>query len=349
MRVAVVGATGNIGSSAVQALAADPAVTSVLGLARRRPEWTADKTEWAQADITRSDLAPLLRGADAVVHLGWIFQPTHDPMATWQVNVLGTARLLRAVAEAGVPALVVNSSVGAYSPGPKDRRVSEAWPTHSWPACAYGREKAYVERLLDSFSVDHPHCRVVRLRPGFVFKRESATEQRRLFGGPFVPASLVRPGLIPVVPDFPGLRFQALHSSDAAEAIRLAATGDARGPFNLAADPVIDAAALAHLLHARIAKVPTRLVRAAVATGWHLRLIPADPNLFDLFTRIPIMDTSRARTELGWSATRTATDAIAEFLAGLAAGAGMETPPLAAQATGRSRLREIATGIGQRP
>lgn len=227
--------------------------------------------------------------------------------------------------------------------------MSEEWPTHGWPACAYGREKAYVERLLDSFQVDHPQCRVVRLRPGFVFKRESASEQRRLFGGPFVPGSLARPGLIPVVPGFPGLRFQALHALDAAEAIRLAATSDVRGPFNLAADPVLDAAALARLLGARVVKVPTPLVRAAIATGWHLRLIPADPNLFDLFTRIPVMDTSRARTELGWSPARSATDAVAEFLAGLAAGAGMETPPLAAQTTGPARLREIVTGVGQRP
>lgn len=35
---------------------------------------------------------------------------------------------IRAVAEAGVPALVYASSVGAYSPGPKDRSVDESWP-----------------------------------------------------------------------------------------------------------------------------------------------------------------------------------------------------------------------------
>lgn len=34
--------------------------------------------------------------------------------------------------------------------------------------------------------------RVVRLRPALIFKRESATEQRRYFGGPFVPGSLLR-------------------------------------------------------------------------------------------------------------------------------------------------------------
>jgi UDP-glucose 4-epimerase len=35
MRIVIVGATGNVGTSVVGALAADPAVESVLGLARR--------------------------------------------------------------------------------------------------------------------------------------------------------------------------------------------------------------------------------------------------------------------------------------------------------------------------
>ena len=63
-------------------------------------------------------------------------------------------------------------------------------------------------------------------------------------------------GLIPFVPDVPGLRFQTVHSYDVGEAYRLAATGDARGAFNVAAEPVIDPDALARLLHARKVPVP---------------------------------------------------------------------------------------------
>ena len=82
-----------------------------------------------------------------------------------------------------MPALVYASSVGAYSPGPKDRAVDEGWPTHGWPGASYTREKAYLERVLDAFEARHPGVRVVRMRPGFIFKRESAHEQRRIFGG----------------------------------------------------------------------------------------------------------------------------------------------------------------------
>lgn len=349
MRVVIVGATGNVGSSVVEALGAEPAVTSILGLARRMPQWHPAKTEWAAADVRRDDLAPHFRGADAVIHLAWLFQPTHDPVTTWRANALGSIRVFQAVAEAGVPALVYASSVGAYSPGPDGGPVDESWPTHGWPTAGYTREKAYVERVLDGFEPEHPGVRVVRLRPGFIFKRESAVEQRRLFAGPLLPQRLVRPELIPIVPDIPGLRFQALHTSDAAQAYRLAVVRPVRGAFNIAADPVIDGSQLAELLGARPVRTPATAVRAALSGAWHLHLVPASPQLFDAVLRLPLMDTSRARAELGWEPRHTSLEAIEEFLIGLREGQGMRTPPLSPEAGGVLREREIRSGVGERP
>jgi nucleoside-diphosphate-sugar epimerase len=349
MRVVVVGATGNVGTSLVRALAADPEVTSVLGIARRRPQWHPEGVEWATADIATDDMTAHLRGADAVVHLAWLFQPTHDPVLTWRVNALGGIRVFRAAAEAGVRTLVYASSVGAYSPGPKDREVDESWPTDGWPTAGYTREKAYLERVLDHLETEQPQMRVVRIRPGFIFKREAATEQRRLFAGPLLPNPLVRSRLVPVVPNLPGLRFQALHSLDAADAFRLAVVRDVRGPFNIAADPVIGARELAGLLGARVVPVPAAAVRAAVAAAWQLRLLPASPHLLDAVLRLPIMSSARARAELGWQPRHSSLDAIGEFLAGLREGAGMDTPPLAPATSGPLRAREVATGVGTRP
>jgi len=328
MRIVVVGATGNVGTSLVASLAQAPEVTSILGLARRVPDWSVPKTEWAAADIATDDLGPLLRGADAVVLLVWLMQPTHDPVLTWRTNVLSSIRVFRAVADARVPTLVYASSVAAYSPGPRDRRVDETWPTDGWPTAAYSRDKAYIERVLDTFERELSDRRVVRMRTGFIFKRESAAQQRRLFAGPLLPGSLVRPGVVPVLPDLPSLQFQALHSYDAGEAYRLAVLGSARGAFNIAAEPVLDTAELAALLRARPVRTPSGLVRGALAAAWHLHLVPASPHLFDAFLRLPVMDTSRAAGELGWSPRYSALDAVREFLAGLRDGAGMATPPL---------------------
>jgi nucleoside-diphosphate-sugar epimerase len=346
MRVVVIGATGNVGTSVVRALASDPAVDSILGLARRRPGLEVDKTEWASVDIRSSDLRPHLRGADAVVHLAWLIQPSRDEATTHAVNVDGSERVFRAAAEAGVPSLVYASSVGTYSPGPKDRRVDEFWPRDGISTSFYSRHKAAVERLLDSFEAEHPEVRVVRLRPGLIFSRHAATGIRRLFAGPLLPRFLVRPGLIPIVPRLEGLRFQAVHSDDVGQAYRLATVGDARGAFNVAAEPVLDPDELGRLLGARPVPVPAGLLRGAAKVSWRLRLQPSPPGWIDMALGVPLMDVTRARTELGWSPERSSGDALLELIDGIREAGGADTPPLSPATSGPLRAREIRTGVG---
>jgi UDP-glucose 4-epimerase len=162
VRVVVTGASGNVGTSVLRSLAAEPAVDSVLGLCRRVPQASFPKTEWRAIDVASSPLRPHFQGADAVVHLAWLIQPARDQALVRSVNVDGSARVFAATAAAGVGTLVYASSVGAYSPGPKDRRVDESWPTTGIPSSFYSRHKAEVERLLDRFEAEHERTRVVR-------------------------------------------------------------------------------------------------------------------------------------------------------------------------------------------
>ena len=190
---------------------------------------------------------------------------------------------------------------------------------------------------------------MVRMRPALIFKADAATEIRRLFAGPFLPRAFLRPELIPFVPDVPRLRFQAVHSLDVGDAYRRALLSDARGAFNLAADPPIDRAELARVLHARPLKVSRRVFRAGAAATFALRLQPSEPGWLDMAFAVPLLDCTRARFELGWEPRRAATDALTELIEAMRRGTDYPTPPLARATSGPLRIRELTTGVGARP
>jgi nucleoside-diphosphate-sugar epimerase len=330
MRVVVTGATGNVGSSVIDSLCADPSIDAVVGVARRLPSIRPAKVTWVAADVGLDPLDGLVRGADVVVHLAWMIQPQRDQATLLRTNVVGTLRLLAAAAREHVPAFVYASSVGTYGPGPKDRRVDESWPATGIPSSVYSRHKAAVEALLDEAERSRRDMRIVRMRTSLVFQRPAASEIGRLFLGPAVPRVLLRPGRLPVVPDVPGLSFQATHADDIAAAYHAAVARDVRGPFNVAADPVIDPRLLAEALDARRVRVPAGALRAAVALGWRARVLPIEPGWIDMALQTPLMDSTRARQELGWVPRVAATDALRELFDAMADHAGGPTPPLVA-------------------
>ena len=75
MGVVVIGATGNVGTSVLESLEAEPRVEEIFAVARRAPDRAYARTTFRAADIAASDLVPLLRGADVVIHLAWPIQP----------------------------------------------------------------------------------------------------------------------------------------------------------------------------------------------------------------------------------------------------------------------------------
>ena len=348
MRVVITGATGNVGTSVVAVLAADDRITEIVGVARRRPAWDVPKTTWVAADVAADPLEPVFAGADAVVHLAWLIQPSRDEAKLARVNVDGSRRVFEAAAAAGVGALVYASSIGAYSPGP-DAPVDESWPTGGVPTAWYARHKAATERLLDEVERDHPEMRVVRLRPGLIFKREAASGIRRLFAGPFLPNALLRRSWLKVLPAPAGLRVQGVHSMDVADAYRLAVVDEtARGAYNVAAEPVLDLPTIGRALGARVVPVPAKVVRAAALATWKARLQPTPPGWLDMGMGVPLMDCTRARDELGWTPRYSSTEALLELLDGMRDGAGAPTPPLDPATGGPLRSREVLTGVGAR-
>lgn len=354
MRVVVTGASGNVGVPLLRQLVSDPGVETVVGIARRPPAAGSgpagtEPVEWVACELGSASAPQLLRsafaGADAVVHLAWLLQPSHRPDVMHATNVEGTRQVIDAVVATGVPALVHASSVGVYSAGPKDRYVDESWPTEGFASSVYSRHKVAAERMLDQLERDRPELRVVRMRKALIFQRDAGSALGRYFLGPLVPGVLARPRLLPVVPALDRLRLQGVHSEDVATAYRLAVGSTFRGPVNLAAEPVLDSASLGRLLNARPVPVPPGLLRIAADLSWRLRLQPTDPGWVDLALGVPLLDTTRARDELGWSPRHDAGSALLEALSGIAAGAGLPTAVLRPRPRPARRLARAALAI----
>ncbi|WP_396134509.1 NAD-dependent epimerase/dehydratase family protein [Cellulomonas sp. ATA003] len=164
-------------------------------------------------------LTEAFAGADAVIHLAWLIQPNHDRAALRRTNVDGTRRVIEAVRRAGVPHLVVASSVGAYSPVTDDAPRDESWPTEGIRSSEYSVDKAAVERLLDEAEVLQPDLVVTRMRPALIFQKHAGAQIQRYFLGRLFPARMLGEEL-PALPWPAGLRLQAVHADDVAAAYR---------------------------------------------------------------------------------------------------------------------------------
>ena len=318
MRVVVTGATGNIGSALLPELAARPEVDEIVGVARRAPKWDLAKVRWHAASIERDDLRPIFAGADAVVHLVWIIQPSRDPEQQRIVNIVGTERMLAAAADSDVRAVIHASSVGAYSPGPRDQAVDEHWPTGGNAVLAYSWQKAYAERLLDRFERDRPSVRVVRLRPALVMQRSAGREVKHYFLGRLLPNPVVQPACCCPSSTAARSAFRpfTLPTSAAPSPSRPSATSRVRSTSPPPGAVGVD----------RPSVLPA--VTGLAAITFHARLQPTAAGWVKAAASLPMMDTRRIRAELGWEAVWSARDAIGDLLSGIHDDSTGPTPAL---------------------
>lgn len=336
MRVAVVGATGNLGTAVLKRLQSAQEISSVLGIARRLPDADVapySGVEWLSADIqfeeSRAALAEAFAEVDSVIHLAWLIQPNTERDLLRRVNVEGTRHVLEAAEKAGVAHIAVASSVGAYSPVADDRPRSEDWPTEGIPTSHYSVDKAAQERILEEFSRAHPQIALARLRPGLIFQGSAGAEIQRYFAGRWAPVQVLSSFRPPVLPLPQGMRVQAVHADDVAEAFLRAVVRRAHGAFNICADDLLTGQLIAETIgRGRSIGVPGSALRPLLRAAHRAGVVPMDEGWLDMAHRVPVMDSSRAARELEWTPHRTAAQTLEELVLGMAAGEGTGSAPM---------------------
>ena len=175
MKVLLTGGAGYIGSHAAVALAAaghEIVILDNFSNSREAAVAAVERIIGAPVRLVRGDIrdvplvTDLLReeGVEAVVHfagLKAVGEAVAMPMAYYDNNVVGSIRLLEAMAACGVKRLAFSSSATVYGE-PQYLPLDEAHPVGA--TNPYGRTKLMVEQILQDLAVADPEWRIAILR-----------------------------------------------------------------------------------------------------------------------------------------------------------------------------------------
>lgn len=295
MRILVTGAASHLARVLLPRLLAAAGVHSVIGLDLRPVAFKHPRLGYVRADIRSPDLGLHLAEVDTVIHLAFVVLQGRPGAARFDretmhdINVGGSQNVFNLAAAAGVKHLIHLSSAGVYALPARTETIAEDHPRAALAGFGYAEDKIAVEDWLDEFERVNPDVRVVRLRPQAILGPCAQPFLKLLLRMPLYPR------LPPPLP-----RLQCVHEEDVVAAIRLALFNRTRGAFNLATGDHTSLRELKRQLHPLALPVPAKWLRAGLALAWRHWDWGTDPTWAEGLQHSLVLDTTRARTELGW-------------------------------------------------
>ena len=316
LRVAVTGPTGTFGFGLIPLLEADPRIATIVGVARRPfdpAEHGWSKMTYRQGDVRDpQSLAEAFEDADVVVHLAFLVTGTSSAETARAINVDGTINAFRAAASAHAKRFVYASSVAAYGfHADNPIGITEDWPTRPDHRFFYAEEKAELEGLLATEAEAHPDLALYLLRPPIVLGPHAVGGKDILPNvlGPLLggAARLIDrlPVRVPVA--LPDLPMQFIHEQDVGHAFVQCIVGAGPpGAFNIAGDGIVTAHDVARevgLLPLAVPDAVARNTARALASLPRPAFVPPIAGWVATLGQPAIVDTTKAREQLGWAPT----------------------------------------------
>jgi UDP-glucose 4-epimerase len=299
MRYVITGGSGYIGSRLVDLLSRREDTERIVICDLAPPAVYRPKTEFERVDVRdREGVRAVLERArpDALVHLAFILNPSHDEHFMYDVDVNGTHNVLEAAAAAGTGHVLVTSSATAYGAF-RDNPVplTEDDPVRGVAGFAYARDKTESDRLCQLWAAAHPDRAMTIVRPCIVFGPNADNYLVRLWTKqPFAPD----PGTL-------DNQIQFVHEDDVVEAIAALLLGRHAGAFNVAGDGLMTQRECAEVIGSPIRKMPMRAYRAMARVMWSAHLSEAPPGQIDFAVHPWIVSSEKLKQTTGWSPRHT--------------------------------------------
>ena len=323
LKVAVTGPTGTFGFGLVPLLQATPRVSEIIGIARRPFDPEAHgwgKMRYRQGDVRDPEaLREAFSGCDVVVHLAFMITGNADAETIRAINVEGTLNVFRAARDAGAQRFVYASSVAAYGfHADNPVGMKEDWPVRPAARLFYAREKAEIEQLLGEETDRSSKPELYLVRPPIVLGPHAVgakgTLPEPLAGAGRRVLDLLTRLPIPVPIFAPNVPVQFIHEADVGQALLKCVLAEGPpGAYNIAADGVLTGADIVRELGLAPLPIPASLVHGAARAAAALPRPPFAPpaaEWVEAASHPSIMDTTKAKQELGWDPEYTALEAL---------------------------------------
>jgi UDP-glucose 4-epimerase len=241
---------------------------------------------------------------DTVCHLAFVHSYQRSE-AAFENNVMGTAKLLAACAEAGVRRVVIRSSTAAYGARPTNPAfLTEESPLRGSKRYGYVRDFIEIETFCNVFRRRMPQLDLTVLRFASIVGPTADTPMVRFLKQPWAPSLM---GFDPMM--------QVIHEDDVVEALAYATLHEVPGVFNIAAEETLPLSKIRGLA----GKLPVAVFHPFAYWGVGLmggigipvsRYMPIEPN----YLRYPwVGDLTRMHRDLGFAPFHTADDTLCEF------------------------------------
>ena len=278
----------------------------IIGIDREPPVKEIEGLDFIKADVRNPLLIELLKTeqVDTVCHLAFV-ETAQPNEPAFDLNVMGTTKVLGACAEAGVRKAVLKSSTAVYGARPSNAAfLTEEHALRGSKHSGTTRDLLEIEKFCNGFRRRSPQLMLTILRFASIVGTTANTPMTRFLQAPETP------GLLGFDP-----RMQIIHEDDVVRALAHAVLEDVPGTINVAAEDILPL----NKMRALAGKPPISIPHLLAYWGQNLLTgtlhrakgtLPIEPD----YLRYPwVADLRRMREELGCSPRYNAEDTLREL------------------------------------